>query len=77
MNISIYLPDSLKSQMEAYAKRQGISKNATVRRAIELLLQQEQTISWGKWIDDFTDDPAFVTFESYRTELKEPSSDIF
>ena len=77
MNISIYLPAPLKSQIESYAKREGMSKNAAIRRAIEQLLQQERTVSWGKWIDNLSADSTLVDFESYRSELKAPSEDIF
>lgn len=77
MNISIYLPDTLKTQIDSYAKNKGISKNATIRQAIEQLLQQEKTSSWGTWIDNLIEDSALDDFESYRDELEEPRSDIF
>ncbi len=77
MNISIYLPAPLKSQIESYAKREGLSKNAAIRRAIEQLLQQENKASWGEWIDHLSVDPTPIAFESYRSELEAPSEDIF
>lgn len=77
MNVSVYLPDFLQAQIESYAERQGISKNATIRRAVEHLLQQEKTTSWGKWIDNLTADDTLADFESYRSELKGPRQEIF
>ncbi|WKN40738.1 CopG family transcriptional regulator [Tunicatimonas pelagia] len=77
MNISIYLPEALKIQIDSYAKNKGISKNAAIRRAIEQLLQREQKSSWGTWIDKLVDEPTLDRFESYRSELKSPRDDIF
>lgn len=77
MNISIYLPDTLKAQIDSYAKSKGISKNAAIRQAIEQLLQQEQASFWGTWINNLAGDPTLDSFESYRDELKEPRQNIF
>ena len=77
MNISIDLPDSLKSQVESYAERQGMSEDATIRRAIEQLVEQEKNVCWGTWIDNLTADTTLTNFESYRSELREPRQEIF
>lgn len=77
MNISIYLPGNLKNRLESYVKRKRITKNAAIRNAIELLLNQEKKASWGSWINNFKGDPAVKSFESYRSELKKPRQDIF
>ena len=76
MNISVYLPNNLKSRFESYIKSKGITRNAAIRNAIELFLKQEKKASWGSWINSFKGDPEIKNFESYRSELKEPKSDI-
>ncbi len=77
MDMTVYLPDTLKAQIDSYAKSKGISKNEAIRRAIEQLLWQEQTASWGTWINNLASDSALDNFESYRSELKEPQEDVF
>ena len=77
MNISVYLPDNLKSRLESYISMKGITKNAAIRNAIELLLKQEKNASWGAWMDNFKGDPAFKSFESNRSALEKPRQDIF
>ncbi|MCG8321880.1 MAG: ribbon-helix-helix domain-containing protein [Cytophagales bacterium] len=77
MNISVYLPDNLKNRSESYIRSKGITKNAAIRNAIELLLKQEKKASWGPWMDNFKGDSAFKPFEAYRSELEEPRQDIF
>ncbi len=44
MNILVYLPDNLKDRFEAYIKSKGTTKNAAIRKAIELLLNQEKKL---------------------------------
>lgn len=77
MNISVYLPNNLKTRFESYIKSKGITKNAAIRGAIELLLKQEKKVSWGSWMDNFKGDSEFKNIESFRVELKEPKRDIF
>ena len=77
MNISVCLPGSLKDRLDSYANSKGITKNAAVRNAIELLLEQEKTSSWGSWMDHFTRDPSVGNFELNRSELEAPRKDIF
>ncbi|SNT17159.1 Ribbon-helix-helix protein, copG family [Ekhidna lutea] len=77
MNLSIYLPNGLKEQFEAYVKSKGISRSAAFRNAIELLLKQDKNTSWGTWIDKFESDQSIEPFEKFRDELKPPNQDIF
>jgi len=77
MNISVYLPHSLMDRFQSYIKSKGTTKNAAIREAVELLLREDKNASWGSWIDDFTGDPSLESFESYRSELKEPNQKIF
>lgn len=77
MNISIYLPDDLKNRFESYVRVKGITKNAAVRNAVELLLKNEKKASWGSWMDDFRGDPTVKELDYYRSELREPDQNIF
>jgi len=77
MNISVYLPDDLKNRLESYIKSKGISKNAAIRRAVEILLKQEKEASWGAWMKNFKGDPSLKAFESHRSGLKKPNENIF
>ncbi|MBV6645375.1 MAG: hypothetical protein KI790_07985 [Cyclobacteriaceae bacterium] len=77
MNLSIYLPEGLKGRFDNYLKSKGINRNAAIRKAIELLLQQEEKASWGKWINQLEADQDLPEFESFRSELKKPSDHIF
>ena len=77
MNLSIYLPNKLKEQFEAYVQNKGISRSAAFRKAIELLLKQDKNTSWGKWMEKFESDPSLEPFEKSRDQLKAPNKDIF
>ncbi|MEQ8905027.1 ribbon-helix-helix domain-containing protein [Ekhidna sp.] len=77
MNLSIYLPNKLKEQFEAYVQSKGISRSAAFRKAIELLLKQDKNTSWGKWMDKFEGDPSLEPFEKSRDNLKAPNQAIF
>ena len=39
MNVSVYLPNNLRSRFESYIKSKGITRNAAICNAIELLLK--------------------------------------
>ncbi len=77
MNISVYLPDSLKSRFDSYVKSKEITANGAIRKAIELLLKQDKKSTWGSWMDDFQGDPSFKALDSYRSDLKTPNKQIF
>ena len=77
MNISIYLPDSLKNSFDSYVKNNGMTRNAAVRKAIELLLKNDEKRQWGDWMNDLDSDPDFPTKEGIRMDLKPPQEDFF
>lgn len=77
MNLSVYLPEALQSRFESYTKSKGITRNAAIRNAIELLLSQEKKVTWDDWIDQIKPNEDFEPFESYRSELTPPREDIF
>ena len=41
-----------------------------------LRLKKERNTSSGAWMDNFKGDPAFKSFESYRSALQKPGQDI-
>ncbi|HET8660650.1 MAG TPA: CopG family transcriptional regulator [Micromonosporaceae bacterium] len=43
---TIYLPESLKERIEAYAARHGRTEAAVIRQAVERLLGDERDGSW-------------------------------
>lgn len=77
MNISVYLPDSLKSRFDSYVKNKGMTTNGAVRKAVELLLQHEANKKWGDWINHLEPDAEFPSVEELRMDLKLPKEDIF
>jgi len=77
MNISVYLPDNLKSRFDSYVKSKEITANGAIRKAIELLLKQDEKSTWGSWMDDFKGDTSFKDLDSYRADLKAPNQHIF
>ena len=77
MNISVYLPVHLKDRFDSYVKNREITANGAIRKAIELLLKQDKKSTWGSWMDDFKGDPSFKDLDSYRSDLKAPSKNIF
>lgn len=77
MNISVYLPDGLKKNFDAYVKNEGITQNAGIRKAIELLLEQESKKQWGNWINELEPDPDFPDVIDLRKDLKPPSEQLF
>lgn len=48
MDISVYLPDQLKAQFDAYVKKKNTSRNTAIRKAVELLLRQRKKEQMGK-----------------------------
>lgn len=77
MNLSVYLPDNLKNELESFVAQNKTTKNAAIRMAVEMLLNQERKTHWGEWMSDFQGDPAIKEFESFRSELKEPTQELF
>lgn len=72
MNISVYIPDNLKDELESYVTHKGINKNAAIRKAIELLLKQEKQSAWGDWINHITPNEELPSVEDLRKDLLPP-----
>ena len=77
MNISVYLPDSLKSRFDAFVKKKGLTTNAAIRKAVELMLKNESDKKWGDWINQLESDPDFPGIEELRMDLKPPKENLF
>ena len=76
MNISVYLPDRLKKSLDAYVKTEGISQNAGIRKAVELLLEQEGKKKWGNWLEELEPDPEFPDVNDLRKDLIPPTEHL-
>ncbi len=77
MNISVYLPDTLKNRFDSYVKNKGMTTNGAIRKAVELLLKNESNKKWGDWIDQLEPDLDFPAIEDLRMDLKPPKEDLF
>ena len=77
MNISVYLPDNLKNRFDSYVKKKGLTTNAAIRKAVELLLKQEKKSTWGDWIDHIEPDTEFPSVNKLRKDLMPPKENIF
>ncbi len=77
MNISVYLPDNLKSRLDSYVKSKGMSTNEAIRKAVELLLKTETDKKWGDWIDQIEPDSEFPDIDELRIDLKQPKENLF
>ncbi len=63
-------------RFDAYVRKKGVSTNRAVRKAIELLLQNESDKNWGDWINELEADPSFPNQEELRKDLKPQREDI-
>lgn len=72
MNISVYLPDKLKTELDNYVQEKHTNKNAVIREALELLLKQEKKRTWGDWINHIEPDDQLPTIETLRKDLVPP-----
>ena len=77
MNISVYLPDTLKAQFDSYVKNKEMTTNGAIRKAVELLLKSESNKKWGNWINELEPDADFPSIEELRSGLQPPQEDLF
>jgi len=59
MNLSVYLPNTIKRRLDSYVKKKGLTTNGAIRKAVELLLESESKKKWGNWINQLEPDPDF------------------
>lgn len=78
MNLSIYLPQKLASELSLIAEQQQLSKNAIVKEAlVEWISQHYPRSSWPLHFFDFEPVKETPDFSIYRKELSDPKEDIF
>lgn len=77
MNISVYLPDNLKSRLDSYVKKRGMTTSGAIQKAVELLLKNESSKKWGDWINQLEPDAEFTSFSDIRMDLNPSKEDIF
>lgn len=75
MNFSIYLDDAMGQQLNELAQETGQSRNALIRQAISLWLEQQNKPKWPKAVLSFEGVKDMPAFESYRSELGVPNED--
>lgn len=78
MNISIYLPQKLASQLSSAVQQEHSSKNAIIREALEEWLERHHpTSTWPSHFFDFQAVKEAPDFSETRAELLSPKEDIF
>ena len=78
MNLSVYLPSKLSSQLSLIAQQKHKSKNAIVKEALEeWLTHHHPRSSWPPHFFDFEPVEDAPDFSIYRNELAPPKEDIF
>ncbi len=72
MNLSVYIPDKLKDELDTYVQKKGVTKNAAIREAIEELLAHDRKRSWGDWINEIEPNSELPTVNELRDDLLPP-----
>ncbi len=52
MNFSSYLRDELGAKLQKIADEEGVSRNNLITEAVEKLIKERETSSWGKEVLD-------------------------
>ena len=73
MNFNVYVEDWIGQQLEQSVQATGKSRNAIIREAIQLWLDQQKKSQWPSEILDFMGVEDAIVFESYRDELTPPN----
>lgn len=59
MNFSVYFKDELGKKLQEIADKEGISRNNLITEAVEKLLQERETSSWGEEVLNWQGCPEF------------------
>ncbi len=78
MNFNIYLDGETGAALKRLAKRQKLTRNALIRKAVEDLLEREaHSQEWSEAVLLWQGDAKLAPFESHRAKLAEPAQDPF
>ena len=78
MNFNVYLDSALGLALKRLARHKRTTRNALIRKAVERLLSEEShSGEWSAAVRKWQGDPTFETFESHRTQLRQPVQDPF
>jgi hypothetical protein len=77
MHFNIYLDDKTGAQLSKLAAQGGQTRNALIREAIQIWLQQQLKPEWPKEILNFTGIKNYPAFEDHRKKLTPPKEDPF
>jgi len=75
MNFNIYLDDETGKQLNQVAKREGESRNALVRQAVNEWLSRHGKSQWPDEVLAFKGVADMPPFEARRGRLKPPNAD--
>ena len=75
MNFSIYLKDELASRLNAIAEKEQVSRNNLIVEAVERLIQERESSSWGEEVMSWQGCPEFEL--PTRDDLLPPKEEIF
>lgn len=76
MHFNIYVDNQLAHRLTEYAEKQGVTRNALIREALERFITKE-TQGWPSEILEFKGIPDFPNFEAARSEFSNIDQDMF
>ncbi|MEL6580226.1 MAG: ribbon-helix-helix protein, CopG family [Cyanobacteria bacterium J06621_12] len=53
MNFSVYIKDEMAKKLQAIADKKGVSRNNLITKAVEKLIDEQETNAWGDKILDW------------------------
>ncbi len=78
MNLSVYLPQKLASELSHIAEQQNTTRNAIVKEALEeWIMNHNPRSSWPVNFFKFEPVKEAGDFSIYRKDLSDPKEDIF
>ncbi len=75
MNFSVYLKDELAYRLQALAEKEQVSRNHLIAEAIERLVKERESSSWGEEVMSWQGCPEFEL--PARDDLLAPKEEIF
>ncbi|MDJ0633157.1 MAG: ribbon-helix-helix domain-containing protein [Xenococcaceae cyanobacterium MO_188.B29] len=75
MNFSIYLKDEIAMKLQAIAEKERVSRNNLISEAVERLIEERESSSWGEEVMNWEGCPEFEL--PSHDDLLPPGEDIF